>query len=75
MNFGKLLANAGQSADATISGFLLYADSKNGETPNSDPYFSTSVSGGIPAIPEPRTYLGGAVLVALLHRSSREGCP
>lgn len=66
LNFGKLLTNAGQSADASISGFLLYADSTRGEKASSDPYFITAVSGGIPAVPEPRTYAAGAVLVALL---------
>lgn len=66
LDFGKLLSNAGQSANQTIGGFLLYADSTHGEKVPSDPYFITSINGGIPAIPEPRTYLAGAVLVALL---------
>lgn len=66
LNFGTLLANAGQSSNSLISGFLLYADSTRGEKANSDPYFITSINGGIPMIPEPRTYVGGAVLVALL---------
>jgi hypothetical protein len=66
LNFGKLLSNAGQSSNTSISGFLLYADSTDGEKVASDPYFLVSVNGGIPVIPEPSTYVGGAVLVAFL---------
>lgn len=66
LNFGTLLANAGQSANTTISGFLLYADSAHGEKVPSDPYFLVAVNGGIPQVPEPSTYIGGAALIALL---------
>ena len=65
LNFGKLLTNAGQNANMTINGFLLYADSNNGEHVGSDPYFITSI-GGIVPVPEPSTYIGGLAIVALL---------
>lgn len=65
LNFGTLLANAGQSSSTAINGFLLYADSRNGEKNPSDPYFITSIS-GMTAVPEPSTYIGGLALVALL---------
>lgn len=66
LNFGTLLSNAGQSANTAISGFLLYADSTNGEKVASDPYFLVSVNGGIPMVPEPSTYMGGFGVIALL---------
>ena len=66
LNFGTLLSNAGQSANTPISGFLLYADSTNGEKVPSDPYFLVAVNGGIPVVPEPSTYIGGAALIAFL---------
>ena len=65
LNFGKLLQSMGQSANQGISGFLLYADSNAGEKPNSDPYFLVAVA-GVPMVPEPSTYVGGAALIALL---------
>ena len=65
LNFGTLLSNSGQSSSTIISGFLLYADSLNGEKVGSDPYFITSLSGLTP-VPEPSTYIGGLALVALL---------
>ena len=65
LNFGTLLSNSGQSASTAISGFLLYADSANGEKIGSDPYFITSI-GGFTPVPEPSTYIGGLALVALL---------
>lgn len=68
LNFGTLLSNAGQSSSTPIGGFLLYADSNNGEKVPSDPYFITSINGGVPItpVPEPSTYVGGITLVALL---------
>ena len=65
LNFGTLLSNAGQSSSTVINGFLLYADSVNGEKNPSDPYFITSLSGLTP-VPEPSTYIGGLALVVLL---------
>jgi hypothetical protein len=66
LNFGQLLSNAGQSSNTPISGFLLYADSANGEKVGSDPYFLVAVNGGIPMVPEPSTYLGGFAAIAFL---------
>ena len=66
LNFGTLLANGGLPSNTTISGFLLYADSANGEKVPSDPYFLVAVNGGIPVVPEPSTYLGGAAVIAFL---------
>jgi len=66
LNFGKLLSNAGISSSTGISGFLLYADSANGEKIGSDPYFITSINGGMTVVPEPSTYIGGLAIVALL---------
>ena len=66
LNFGTLLSNAGMSANTAISGFLLYADSANGEKVASDPYFLVAVGNGLPAVPEPSTYVGGAALIAFL---------
>lgn len=66
LNFGTLLQQNGQSSATPISGFLLYADSTNGEKVPSDPYFITSINGGMTAVPEPATYVGGLALVALL---------
>jgi hypothetical protein len=65
LNFGALLSSMGQSPNAGISGFLLYADSNAGEKANSDPYFLVAVA-GVPMVPEPSTYVGGAALIALL---------
>jgi hypothetical protein len=65
LNFGKLLSNAGISPNSGISGFLLYADSANGEKVGSDPYFLTSI-GAFTPVPEPSTYIGGLAIVALL---------
>lgn len=65
LNFGTLLSNSGQNANMAINGFLLYADSANGEKVGSDPYFITAIGGIIP-VPEPSTYMGGLAIVALL---------
>lgn len=65
LNFGTLLSNSGQNPNMAINGFLLYADSANGEKVPSDPYFITSI-GGIVPVPEPSTYIGGLAIVALL---------
>jgi hypothetical protein len=65
LNFGTLLSNSGQNANMAINGFLLYADSTNGEKVGSDPYFVTSI-GAITPVPEPSTYVGGLAVVLLL---------
>jgi hypothetical protein len=51
--------------DAPITGFVLYADSANGETPNSDPYLLVSVGNGVP-VPEPATWLLLCASIALV---------
>jgi hypothetical protein len=43
LNFGALLKSL-NLADTTITGYVLYADSKGGETAKSDPYFFVSQS-------------------------------
>lgn len=67
LDFSKLLQNA-NIKNGNITGFLLYADDKNGEKANSDPYFLTAISGGagMPVVPEPGTYAAGLGLIALI---------
>jgi len=56
VNVGGLLKTMGKS-DTTISGYLLSADSSNGERTNSDPYLLVSAGAGIPSVPETSTVL------------------
>jgi hypothetical protein len=65
LNFGALLSTLHLS-DAPISGFLLYADTTNGEKPNSDPYLLVSVGNGVPPVPEPTTIALLAASLSLL---------
>ena len=69
LNFGKVLSSM-NLADGPISGFLLYADSKNGEQSNSDPYLLVSVGSSIPFVPEASTYLVGAFAILVLAISN-----
>jgi hypothetical protein len=72
LNFSDLLSSL-HLADAPITGFVLYADSANGETPNSDPYLLVSVGNGVP-VPEPATWLllcASIALVGPCFRKSR----
>jgi hypothetical protein len=72
LNFGTLLSNSGQSSNTPITGFLLYADSTNGEKVGSDPYFITSI-GGFTPVPEPSTYVGGLALIGLVIAAHLKG--
>lgn len=72
VSFSGLLSTLGK-ADAPITGFILSADSVNGETPNSDPYLLVTVGNGT-AVPEPTTYLlvfAGSALGILFRRITR----
>jgi hypothetical protein len=78
LNFGALL-NSLHLADGQITGFILYADSLNGETPGSDPYLLVSAGNGM-VVPEPANYvagLGAILFAALFHfgqvRAKRRG--
>ena len=65
LNFGKVLS-ALHLADGPITGFLLYADAKNGEQTNSDPYLLVAVGPGTPPVPEPATYVAGIAALIIL---------
>jgi hypothetical protein len=65
LNFGTVLKNL-SLADGPISGFLLYADSANGEQSNSDPYLLVAIGPGIPQVPEAANYLAGLAALGML---------
>jgi hypothetical protein len=65
LNFGAALSGL-HLADGPISGFLLYADSLNGEKANSDPYLLVAAGSGIPTIPEPSNYVAAIAAIAIL---------
>ena len=65
LNFGNVLKSM-NIADGPISGFLLFADAKNGEQNNSDPYLLVAVGNGIPQVPEPANYLAGIAAILML---------
>ena len=48
---------------APIAGFVLFADSLNGEQP-SDPYLLINVGNGIPQVPEPANFIAGIAAIA-----------
>lgn len=68
LNFSDLL-NTLHLPNAPISGFILYADTHDGETAGSDPYLLVSVGNGV-AVPEPGSVLllSGAVIFFLKRR-------
>jgi hypothetical protein len=65
LNFGAVLKSM-NLADGPISGFLLFADAKNGEQNNSDPYLLVAVGNGIPQVPEPANYLAAIAAFLML---------
>ena len=65
LNFGTVLNNL-KIADGPISGFLLYADTLDGEKPGSDPYLLVAVGNGIPQVPEPSNYIAGIAAILML---------
>ncbi len=65
LNFGAVLKSM-NLADGPISGFLLYADAKNGEKTSSDPYLLVAVGNGIPQVPEPANYLAAVAAFLML---------
>jgi hypothetical protein len=69
LNFGKVLSGM-NLADGPITGFLLYADSKNGEKTTSDPYLLVTIGSSIPFIPEASNYMVGAFAVLVLAISN-----
>jgi MYXO-CTERM domain-containing protein len=70
VDFGQLLTNA-NIADTAASGFVLYADSANGEKPSSDPYLLLSLgNGNMTSVPEVSTVLPllGVLGLAVVRR-------
>jgi hypothetical protein len=69
IRFADLL-NTLHLADAPITGFILYADTLDGERANSDPYLFIGTGNGIPVIPETGNYVFGvaAILIAGLFQ-------
>jgi hypothetical protein len=64
INFGALLTRLHLSS-SQITGFVLSADSANGETSNSDPYLLLSIGNGIPVVPEASNYVAGLVAIVI----------
>jgi hypothetical protein len=64
INFGALLTRLHLSS-SQIAGFVLSADSANGETSNSDPYLLLAIGNGIPVIPEASNYIAGLVAIVI----------
>lgn len=64
INFGALLTRLHLSS-SQITGFVLAADSANGETSNSDPYLLLSIGNGIPVVPEVSNYIAGLVAIVI----------
>lgn len=64
INFGALLTRLHLSS-SQITGFVLSADSANGETSNSDPYLLLAIGNGIPVVPEASNYIAGLVALVI----------
>jgi hypothetical protein len=63
INFSDLL-NTLHLSDGQVSGFLLYADTTDGEKANSDPYLLLAVGNGIPVVPEAGNFVVGLAAIA-----------
>ncbi len=64
INFGALLTRLHLSS-SQITGFVLSADSTNGESSNSDPYLLLAIGNGIPVVPEASNYIAGLVAIVI----------
>ena len=71
VNIGHLLAADGITGQA-VKSVLLYADAKNGEKTNSDPYLLRSAGNGTP-VPEPGSIFAlGAGALFLIRRAKKK---